>query len=126
MMHKYRADGALGSSWHPYVHGDMVAPPIQEDETAIVVFMFAQFYHTQQDSALIKDFYGSMIVPMAEFLAEYVDSSSGLPKPSYDLWEQDYMTTTYSTAVTYGGLLAAAELAAEAWITSLLKDFGDP
>ncbi|MBQ68786.1 hypothetical protein CL689_01855 [Candidatus Saccharibacteria bacterium] len=112
MMHKYRADGALGSSWHPYVHGDMVAPPIQEDETAIVVFMFAQFYHTQQDSALIKDFYGSMIVPMAEFLAEYVDSSSGLPKPSYDLWEQDYMTTTYSTAVTYGGLLAAAELAA--------------
>jgi len=112
MMHKYRADGALGSSWHPYVHGDMVAPPIQEDETAIVVFMFAQFYHTQQDSALIKDFYGSMIVPMAEFLADYVDSSSGLPKPSYDLWEQDYMTTTYSTAVTYGGLLAAAELAA--------------
>jgi len=112
MMHKYRADGALGSSWHPYVHGEAVGPPIQEDETAIVVFMFAQFYHIQQDATLIKDFYSSMIVPMAEFLTEYVDSSSGLPKPSYDLWEQDYMTTTYSTAVTYGGLLAAAELAA--------------
>lgn len=111
LMHKYRADGALGSSWHPYVHGNTVAPPIQEDETALVVFMFAQFYHIQQDSALIKDFYSSMVVPMADFLAEFVDSETGLPKPSYDLWEQDFMVTTYSTAVTYAGLLAASELA---------------
>ena len=111
LMHKYRADGALGSSWHPYVHGDIVAPPIQEDETALVVFMFAQFYNIQQDSTLMKDFYSSMIVPMADFLADFVDDETGLPKPSYDLWEQDFMTTTYSTAVTYAGLLAASELA---------------
>ncbi len=111
LMHKYRADGALGSSWHPYVHGGTVAPPIQEDETAIVVFTFAQFYQMQQDPGLIKDFYGSMIVPMAEFLAEFVDSDTGLPRPSYDLWEQDFMVTTFSTSVTYAGLLAAAELA---------------
>ncbi len=111
LSHKYRADGALGSSWHPYAHGDEVAAPIQEDETAIVVFMFAQFYQIQQDASLIKDFYGPMIVPMANFLAEFIDHASGLPKPSYDLWEQSYMTTTYSTAVTYGGLLAAADLA---------------
>lgn len=111
LMHKYRADGALGSSWHPYVHGDTVAPPIQEDETAIVVFTFAQYYHMQQDPSLLKDFYGSMIVPMAEFLSEFVDPDSGLPRPSYDLWEQDFMVTTFSTAVTYAGLLAAADLA---------------
>lgn len=111
LMHKYRADGALGSSWHPYVHGDEVAPPIQEDETAGVVFMFAQFYQVQQDSSLIKDFYGSMIVPMADFLADFIEPKSGLPKPTYDLWEEFHMVTTYSTAVTYGALLAAAELA---------------
>ncbi len=111
LMHKYRADGALGSSWHPYVHGDTVAPPIQEDETAIVVFTFAQYYHMQQDPSLLKDFYGSMIVPMAEFLSEFVDPDTGLPRPSYDLWEQDFMVTTFSTSVTYAGLLAAAELA---------------
>lgn len=111
VMHKYRADGALGSSWHPYVHGDIVAAPLQEDETAIVLFTFAQFYQMQQDPALIKDFYGSMITPMAEFLAEYVDNDTGLPKPSYDLWEQDFMVTTFSTSVTYAGLLAAADLA---------------
>jgi GH15 family glucan-1,4-alpha-glucosidase len=111
LMHKYRADGALGSSWHPYIHGDTIAPPIQEDETALVVFVFTQFYHLSKDSALIKDFYHSMVKPMANFLAEYVDEVSGLPKPSYDLWEQTFSTSTYTTAVTYGALVAVADLA---------------
>jgi GH15 family glucan-1,4-alpha-glucosidase len=40
LMHKYRADGALGSSWHPYLHADgTVSAPIQEDETALVLFV---------------------------------------------------------------------------------------
>ena len=111
LMHKYRADGALGSSWHPYVHGDITAPPIQEDETALVVFVFVQFYQLSKDSSLIKDFYHSMIKPMANFMAEYVDEVSGLPKPSYDLWEQTFSTSTYTTSVTYGALIAASELA---------------
>jgi len=111
LMHKYRADGALGSSWHPYVHGDIVAPPIQEDETALVVFVFAQFYHANKKSSLLKDFYASMIRPMSDFLAEYVDDLTGLPKPSYDLWEQTFSTSTYTTSVTYGALIAASELA---------------
>ena len=38
VMHKYRADGALGSSWHSYVHDGVIAPPIQEDETALSLF----------------------------------------------------------------------------------------
>ncbi|MFZ1258423.1 MAG: glycoside hydrolase family 15 protein [Candidatus Saccharimonas sp.] len=112
LMHKFRADGALGSSWHPYVHEDgTVAPPIQEDETAITLFAFSQFYHIQNDAAMLKEFYEPMIVPMANFLASYVDSRTGLPKPSYDLWEEVYLTTTYTTAVTHAALLAAADLA---------------
>lgn len=111
LLHKYRADGALGSSWHPYVHGNITAPPIQEDETALVVFVFVQFYQLSKDSSLIKDFYSSMIKPMANFMAEYVDEVSGLPKPSYDLWEQTFSTSTYTTSVTYGALVAASELA---------------
>lgn len=112
LMHKYRADGALGSSWHPYVHanGD-VAPPIQEDETALVVFVFCQFYNSHPDVALLKQFYRSMIVPMADFLASYIDLDTGLPRASYDLWEEVYLTTTYTTAITYAALLAASELA---------------
>lgn len=112
LMHKYRADGALGSSWHPYLHEDgEVAPPIQEDETALTLFVFSQFYHVTGDETLLKEFYEPMVLPMANFLASYIDAHTGLPKPSYDLWEERFMTTTYTTAVTYAALLAAADLA---------------
>jgi GH15 family glucan-1,4-alpha-glucosidase len=112
LMHKYRADGALGSSWHPYVHDDGVyAPPIQEDETALTLFVFAQFYQMHPSPRLLNDFYESMVKPMADFLSTYLDDTTGLPKPSYDLWEEVFLTTTYTTSVVYAALLAAAELA---------------
>lgn len=113
LMHKFRADGARGSSWHPYVHGKTVAPPIQEDETALVLFVFIQFYHQQKDSKLLDDFYDSLVKPMANFLSEYIDVTTGLIKPSYDLWEQRFMVTTYTTSVTYAALVAASDLAEE-------------
>lgn len=114
LMHKYRADGGLGASWHSYIHDGITAPPIQEDETAITLFMFAQFYDAHHDSKLLDEFYDSMIKPMAMFLAEHVDDTTGLPKPSYDLWEEVFLTTTYTTAVTHAALLAAADLAEDA------------
>jgi GH15 family glucan-1,4-alpha-glucosidase len=114
LMHKFRADGALGSSWHPYIHDGIVSPPIQEDETALVVFVFAQFYQLHKDTKLIDDFYESMIKPMGDFMASYIDDETHLPKPTYDLWEEVFLTTTYSTAVTYAALLAAADIAEEA------------
>lgn len=111
LMHKYRSDGALGSSWHPYVHGDTYAPPIQEDETALTVFMFGEFYDRQQDVELLNEFYEDFIKKMADFMASYVDDSTGLPRPSYDLWEENFITSTYTTATVVAGLRAAAELA---------------
>lgn len=111
LMHKYRADGALGSSWHSYYHEDGTATaPIQEDETALTLFVFSQYYHESSDASLLKEFYSPMVVPMADFLSHYVNPM-GLPKPSYDLWEEQYATFTYTTAVTYAALLAAANLA---------------
>lgn len=111
-MHKYRADGALGSSWHSYVHENgSVAPPIQEDETALVLFVFAQYYHMNPSPRLLREFYHTMVTPMANFMASYIDNVSGLPKPSYNLWEELYETTTYTTATVYAALLAAADLA---------------
>lgn len=114
LMHKYQADGALGSSWHPYVHGDTSAPPIQEDETALTLFMFGQYYEVQNDPRLLGEFYESFIKKMAEFLCEYIDEKTGLPKPSYDLWEEHHITSTYTTSVVYAGLQTAAELAEKA------------
>lgn len=111
LMHKYRADGGLGSSWHSYVHDDVAAPPIQVDETGLTLFVFAQFYHAKNDPKLLNDFYKSMVKPMANFLSEYIDETTGLPRPSYDLWEEKFLSTTYTTATVYAGLLAAADLA---------------
>ncbi|NTW62459.1 hypothetical protein HGB25_03595 [Candidatus Saccharibacteria bacterium] len=114
-MHKYRADGALGSSWHSYVHSDStVFPPIQEDETAIVVYLFCYFYQKHPDLKLLTKFYDSMVVPMANFMTDYIDIDTGLPKPSYDLWEQTFLTSTYTTALVHASLLAASDLAAAA------------
>lgn len=111
LMHKYRADGAIGSSWHPYEHGSIHAAPIQEDETASVLFMYAQFYKANKESAELPMFYESFVKPMANFLAEYIDDATRLPRPSYDLWEEKFTTTTYTVAVVHAALLAAAELA---------------
>jgi GH15 family glucan-1,4-alpha-glucosidase len=114
MMHKYRADGALGSSWHSYLHDGVVTPPIQEDETALPLFIFALYYQMHPDPSLIKEFYKDMVLPMANFLVDFTDKLTGLPKPSYDLWEQTFLTTTYTTAVTYAALNAASDLATAA------------
>lgn len=111
LMHKYQPDGALGSSWHPYVSAGHPEPPIQEDETAIVLFLFGEFYDLHSDKTLLDEYYDSLVKPMADFLSGYVDDASGLPHPSYDLWEEVFMTTTYTTAVTYGALIAAVKLA---------------
>ena len=109
--HKYQADGSLGPSWHPYIqpNGDE-APPIQTDETAGVLFLFGQYYRKHPEPELLTSFYATLVEPMANFLSSYVDED-GLPLPSYDLWEEKYLTTTYTTALTYGALLEAAGLA---------------
>ena len=113
LYHKYQADGALGSSWHPWVHPHgKVGPPIQTDETAIVLFLFGQYHRLHGEHKLLIDYYEHLVEPMANFLAYYTDNS-GLPLPSYDLWEQKYLTHTYTTAVTYASLLEAADLADE-------------
>lgn len=112
MMHKFRADGGLGASWHPYVHeGGIIAPPIQEDETALVVFAVAQFYQKHKDARVLRDFYASMVKPMADWMAGYLDETTGLPRASYDLWEEKFLTSTFTVATVYAALQAAAELA---------------
>lgn len=111
LSHKYRPDGSLGTTWLPYQHPDgSVGEPIQADETASSLFLFGQYYRLSGDKDAVRSYYDSVIGPMANFLADFVNAS-GLPKPSYHLWEHDYLASTYTTAATYGALVEAAELA---------------
>ncbi len=112
IMHKYQSDGALGSSWHPYLHDDgTIAPPIQEDETATTLFLFNEYYQLHKNDEFLDNYYSDFITPMANFLSGYIERITGLPRASYDLWEEVFLTSTYTTAVVHAALLAAAELA---------------
>ena len=111
MMHKYRPDGVLGSSWHPWIIDGQPHLPIQEDETASVLFVLWEHYEQFQDIEFIESLYNSFIEPAADFLTEYIESTTGLPQASFDLWEEKYGTSTYTSASVYAGLMAAAKFA---------------
>lgn len=111
LMHKYQPDRAIGSTWHPLVHNRHKELAIQEDETGMVLFMLGEYYRASKDIALIESFYDSFIEPCATFLVGFVDKETGLPHASYDLWEQKFLTSTYTVCVVIGALSAASELA---------------
>lgn len=111
MMHKYRTDGVLGSSWHPWIINGQPHLPIQEDETASLLYVLWEYYEEFQDIEFIESLYNSFIEPAANFLTEYIESTTGLPQASFDLWEEKYGTSTYTAASVYGGLMAAAKFA---------------
>jgi len=111
LLHKYRSDKSLGSSWHPWVRDGRAQPPIQEDETAIALITLQEHYNATHDIELIERLYNPFVKRIADFLCKYRDKKTGLPLPSHDLWEEQFGTFTYTASCVYAGLLAAAEFA---------------
>lgn len=110
LMHKYQPDRSIGSTWHPLVHGRRRELAIQEDETATVLFMLGEYYRSSKDIRLIEGFYDTFIEPAATFLSKFIDESTGLPHASYDLWEQKFLTSTYTVCTVIAALETANEL----------------
>ncbi|KQO17619.1 glycoside hydrolase family 15 protein [Paenibacillus sp. Leaf72] len=117
LYHKYNPDGTVGSSWHPYIVQGSQRLPIQEDETALVLFALWQDYLRNQVIELPQSLYSNLIRKAATFLSSYIEPELSLPKPSYDLWEERYGIWTYTVASVYGGLMAAA------FFTELFGDY---
>jgi oligosaccharide amylase len=111
LMHKYRSDGVLGSSWHPWLQNGVPQLPIQEDETALTIFGIWQYYEATKDIEFLEASYNPFIEPAANFLCEHIEASLGLPAPSYDLWEEKFGISTYTACAVYGSLLSAAQAA---------------
>jgi GH15 family glucan-1,4-alpha-glucosidase len=114
LMHKYQPDRAIGSTWHPLLHGRHKELAIQEDETGIVVYMLGEYYRhfeTEDDYDFVFSLYNTLIQPAANFMCSFIDDQTKLPHASYDLWEEQFLTTTYTTAVVYQALLVAADFA---------------
>jgi glucoamylase len=112
LMHKYQPDRAIGSTWHPLVHGRRKELAIQEDETASVIFMLGEYFDASQDTEFVESLYDSFVVPCANFMSQYIDEATGLPHASYDLWEEKFLTSTYTVCVVIAALETAAKLAA--------------
>lgn len=111
LMHKYQPDKSIGSTWHPLLHGNRTELAIQEDETAIIICMLREYLRYSGDKDFVSSMYTTLIQPGAHFLARFIDEHTNLPHASYDLWEEKFLTSTYTTAVVYRALLTAAELA---------------
>ncbi len=112
MMHKYQPDRSVGSTWHPRMQGERQELAIQEDETAIIVFMLGEYLDYSKDEEFVRDMYFSFVVDAANFMARFIDLQTGLPHASYDLWEEKFLTNSYTVAITYRALLVASDLAA--------------
>lgn len=111
LMHKYLPDRSIGSTWHPLVHGNRRELAIQEDETAIVVIMLGEYLKLAGDRDFVELMFSTLVRPAAIFMSNFIDDATDLPHASYDLWEEKFLTSTYTTAVTYAALEVAAKLA---------------
>ncbi|MHB9094167.1 MAG: glycoside hydrolase family 15 protein [Eubacteriales bacterium] len=115
-LHKYNADGTLGSSWHSWWKDGHIQLPIQEDETALVLFALGYHYKIYRDVEFIDSLYPTLIKKAAGFLASYRDPVTKLPLPSFDLWEERRGVFSFTCSAVYGALTAAA------FFASLLGD----
>lgn len=112
LLHKYNPDGTVGSSWHPWIYRGQTQLPIQEDETALVLWALWEFFRREGDLDFALEYYQSLVLPIGNFLAGYFDESLELPRDSYDLWEERRGIFTFTASSVFAGLTAAASFAA--------------
>ncbi len=58
----------------------------------------------------MKPLYGRLVRKAADFMMRYREPTTGLPVPSYDLWEERRGILSFTCAAVVAGLRAAAEL----------------
>jgi GH15 family glucan-1,4-alpha-glucosidase len=110
LLHKYNPDGSVGSSWHPWMTADGKRQlPIQEDETALVVWALWYHFRTFHDVEFVRPLYKPVVKTIADFMTRYREPHTRLPAPSYDLWEERRGISTFTVAAVWAGLTAAAE-----------------
>ena len=110
-LQKYLPDGSFGSSWHPWIDQEGKPQlPIQEDETALVIWALYHHYKITKDIEFIDRMYGSLVRPAAEFMVRYRDEN-GLPLESYDPWEERRGVLTYTCSTVFAGLMSASKMA---------------
>jgi glucoamylase len=124
-LHKYSPTGSLGSSWHPWLTQHKAQLPIQEDETALVIWSLWHHYRQFKNLELIRTLYDPLIKKAADFMMNYRDPKTGLPLHSFDLWEERQGILTFTVSAVFGGLMAASYFAKEFGEADLAKDYAE-
>lgn len=99
LYQKYHTDGSLGASWHPWTRG---ARPHQGDQLPLVLHALSLHPEPVWPEPTLRS--------AASFLLADRDATTGLPLPSYDLWEERLGTHAFTVAATIAGLRGAGRL----------------
>lgn len=112
-LQKYNPDGTLASGWHASwdIHRKETLVPIQEDETSLVLWALWEHYDRYRDIEFAHRLYRSLTIPCADFLESFREPETGLPRPSWNLWEDRHGIHTFTCSTVVAGLRAAANFA---------------
>lgn len=110
-LQKYRPDGCVGASWHPWVHQGQPVVPFQEDETALALSLLRSHFDLTRDQLMLEDVWQHFGRGAAQAILAHRDER-GMPLPSWDLWEERYDVHAFTTAAVIRALDDAAHLAA--------------
>lgn len=110
LLPKYNPDRSAGSNWHPWIAKGKKQLPIQEDESAIVLYVLNEHFEIFRNIEFMQEMYLPLIRSVGNFLMSYTDIPTGLPLPTYDLWERERGVSSYTCSAVYAGLHAASEL----------------
>lgn len=129
-FHRHFPDGTPGATWHP-------PPFLQIDQTGSVITAVWNHFKIHRDMEFLLDIW-PMVRRAADFLMSFRNDSNGLPKPSFDLWEEVKSVNCYSAIATAQGLRDAESIsrqlgkslggwgkAADSMTESIMKHFWD-
>ncbi len=97
---RYHLDGNLAPSWG-----------LQIDETGTILWGILRHYRVTGKKEFLLEMW-DCVERGAGFLVRFMDTETGLPWLSFDLWEERLGEHAYSTAAVYGGVLSAVEIGA--------------
>jgi GH15 family glucan-1,4-alpha-glucosidase len=109
-LQKYNPDGTVASGWHAAwdVAGRRQLVPIQEDETALVIWALWQHYECDRDIDFAHRLYQNLVTRCADFMVGFRDPNLRLPNASWNLWEDRRGIHTFTCCTVAAALRAAA------------------
>lgn len=113
LFSKYTPHGAVGSLNHPWVDPDgRETLPVAADNTAMLLWALGEHFGLDRDFDFVRLLYTDLVQPALDFLLSHRNADTGLPLPSFDLWEETYGLHAYTLAATWAGLRAACTFTA--------------